>query len=47
MALELQSLAGAPPDLEVMRRRMVQAVNRVTRGEKSRKAVVIPIVLET
>lgn len=47
VALELQSLAGAPPDLEVMRRRMVQAVNRVTRGEKSRKAVVIPIVLET
>ena len=44
---ELQSMADGPPDLEAMRRRMVQAVNRVTRGEKSRKAVVIPIVLET
>lgn len=47
VAVELQSLSGAPPDLEAMRRRMVQTVNRVTRGEKSRKAVVIPIVLAT
>ena len=46
-AEELRSMVGGPPDPEVMRRRMVQAVNRVTRGEKSRKAVVIPIVLET
>jgi ribonuclease J len=47
VAEDLRSMAGGPPDLEVMRKRMVQAVNRVTRGEKSRKAVVIPIVLET
>jgi ribonuclease J len=47
VADELRALAGGPPDLEGMRRRMVQAVNRVTRGEKSRKAVVIPVVLET
>jgi len=47
VAEELRSMAGGPPDLEAMRRRMVQAVNRVTRGEKSRKAVVIPIVLST
>jgi ribonuclease J len=47
VAEDLRTMAGGPPDLEVMRRRMVQAVNRVTRGEKSRKAVVIPIVLET
>ena len=47
VAEDLAAMAGAPPDLEAMRRRMVQAVNRVTRGEKSRKAVVIPIVLQT
>jgi ribonuclease J len=47
VAEELRSMEAGPPDLEVMRRRMVQAVNRVTRGEKSRKAVVIPVVLET
>ena len=46
VAEDLRSTVGVPPDPEVMRRRMVQAVNRVTRGEKSRKAVVIPIVLE-
>jgi ribonuclease J len=47
VAEELSAMAGGTPDLEAMRRRMVQAVNRVTRGEKSRKAVVIPILLET
>jgi ribonuclease J len=47
VAEDLRAMAGGAPDLEAMRRRMVQAVNRVTRGEKSRKAVVIPIVLET
>ena len=47
VAPELRSLARAPPDLETMRQRVRAAVNRVTRAEKSRKAVVIPIVLET
>jgi ribonuclease J len=46
VAAELRSLQGGPPDLEMMRRRVVTAVNRVTREDKSRKAVVIPIVLE-
>jgi ribonuclease J len=47
VSTELRSLEGKPPDLETMRQHVRAAVNRVTREEKSRKAVVIPIVLET
>lgn len=46
IADELRSLAGGPPNLEAMRQHVRAAVNRVTREEKARKAVVIPIVLE-
>ncbi|HSQ38101.1 MAG TPA: ribonuclease J [Acidimicrobiia bacterium] len=46
VSTELRALEGKPPDLETMRQRVRAAVNRVTREEKSRKAVVIPIVLE-
>jgi ribonuclease J len=46
VAEELGSAAGLPPDLDAVRRRMVAAVNRATREAKSRKAVVIPVVLE-
>lgn len=46
VAAELRSLEGRPPDLENARQHVRAAVNRVTREEKSRKAVVIPIVLE-
>jgi ribonuclease J len=46
VSTELRSLEGKPPDLETMRQHVRAAVNRVTREEKSRKAVVIPIVLE-
>jgi len=46
VSAEFRALEGKPPDLETMRQRVRAAVNRVTREEKSRKAVVIPIVLE-
>ena len=46
VSTELRSLEGKPPNLETMRQHVRAAVNRVTREEKSRKAVVIPIVLE-
>jgi len=46
VSTELRLLEGRPPDLETMRQHVRAAVNRVTREEKSRKAVVIPIVLE-
>lgn len=46
VAAELRSMKAGPPDLEAMRQHVRAAVNRVTREEKSRKAVVIPIVLE-
>jgi ribonuclease J len=46
VAEELGSAVGLPPDLDAVRRRMVAAVNRATREAKSRKAVVIPVVLE-
>ncbi len=46
VSTELRLLEGRPPDLETMRQHVRAAVNRVTRAEKSRKAVVIPIVLE-
>jgi ribonuclease J len=46
VAAELRLMEGRPPNLESMRQHVRAAVNRVTREEKSRKAVVIPIVLE-
>jgi len=46
VSAEFRALEGKPPDLETMRQRVRAAVNRVTREEKSRKAVVIPIVFE-
>jgi len=46
VSTEFRALEGKPPDLETMRQRVRTAVNRVTREEKSRKAVVIPIVFE-
>jgi len=46
VSTELRSLEGRPPDLETMRQHVRAAVNRVTREDKARKAVVIPIVLE-
>jgi ribonuclease J len=46
VAAELRSMEAAPPNLEAMRQHVRAAVNRVTREDKSRKAVVIPIVLE-
>jgi ribonuclease J len=51
VANEIRALSGGPPDLETMRRHMVSAVRRTSRGAKSnrgraRKTVVIPIVLE-
>jgi len=45
VSAELRSMEGGPPHLEAMRQHVRAAVNRVTREEKSRKAVVIPIVL--
>jgi ribonuclease J len=46
VAAELRSLGGGPADLTAIRQHVRTAVNRVTREQKARKAVVIPIVLE-
>jgi ribonuclease J len=46
VSTELRAMEGRPPDLETMRQHVRAAVNRVTREDKARKAVVIPIVLE-
>jgi ribonuclease J len=46
VAAEVRSATTLPLDLETLHRHMRTAVNRVTRREAGRRAVVVPIVLE-
>ncbi len=43
---EIARFTEWPPDLETLRRHIKGAVNRVTRAETARRAVVVPVVLE-
>jgi len=46
VAGEVKAVASPPLDLEILHRHMRTAVNRVTRREAGRTAVVVPVVLE-